>query len=124
MIESLNQNNTNKQDGDETLGFIQDCPVCDRQFEMDGVEIIKKRDNASLVHITCQKCLSSVLAVVLMTKVGTSSIGILTDLEPEDVLKQQQTIGHDHVLDLHLLLQEQKEFESAIMSNAKFDYNT
>ncbi len=121
MIESLNQNNTNKQGADKTLGFIQDCPVCDKQFEMDGVEILKQKDNASLVHITCTKCLSSVLAVVLMTEMGTSSIGILTDLEPQDVLKQKQTISHDHVLDLHLLLQQQKEFESAILSNAKSD---
>lgn len=116
MIESQNKNTTS----DDTLSFIQECPVCECHFDMDGVQVLQQRDNASLVHITCHECKSSVLAVVLMTEVGTSSLGILTDLEPEDVSRQISTepITHDKVLDLHLSLQEENKFETAIISAA------
>lgn len=101
-----------------SLDFIQECPVCDHKYDIESVRIIERNEEVSLVHITCQDCFSSVLAVVVMTDVGASSIGVLTDLGPKDVdrLKKQSNFSHDEVLEFHLLLQKEKEFESALIS--------
>ncbi|MFB6225991.1 MAG: hypothetical protein ABEJ02_01425 [Candidatus Paceibacteria bacterium] len=119
MKQSQNPNQ-GEEKAEQALSFIQECPVCDLDFEIDGARILRQKGNVSLVHITCQECLSSVLAVVLMTDIGASSLGILTDLEPEDVLKQEHApnLNHDHILELHQLLEDKNKFESAIMAEA------
>lgn len=103
---------------DGSLDFIEECPVCERKYGEESVQIIEQNGEANLMHITCSECLNSVIAVVVMSNVGSSSIGVLTDLEPEDImrLKGQSKFSHDQILEFHLMLQQEKEFESAVVS--------
>jgi len=76
------------------------CPVCNSRYKND----------AHLVHITCQQCRSAILAVVLVNGTGISSIGLVTDLTSEDVLKFRDAgaLTHDDVIDLHQFITKQK----------------
>jgi len=40
-----------------------------------------------LMHIKCHKCQNTFLALVLVNQVGASSVGLLTDLAYEDVMR-------------------------------------
>lgn len=59
-----------------------------------------------LLHVQCRKCRHSILALVLVNQVGASSVGLLTDLSYEDVLKFQagSRVSVNDVIDLHNLL--------------------
>lgn len=65
--------------------------------------MLAESEGAHLVHLECETCGSAVVAVVMNNVLGLSTVGLLTDLTPEDVLKFRAagTISTDDVLDLH-----------------------
>jgi len=90
----------------ENLRVISSCPICNARYHSAELKILEERNEAKLVYIQCRKCRSSVLAVVLANQLGVSSVGLVTDLSGEDVLKfrRQPVVSGDDVLDLHLAL--------------------
>jgi hypothetical protein len=78
--------------------------------------VIDERDGRHLMHIRCKKCAHSILALVLTSGMGVSSMGLLTDLTFDDVVqfREAKAITVDDVIALHHLL-EQKETE--VLSN-------
>ncbi len=56
-----------------------------------------------LLHVTCRKCQNSILALVLVNQVGASSVGLLTDLAYEDVLRfrSERAVELDDVIEVH-----------------------
>lgn len=87
----------------EHLRVISACPICNARYHAAELKILDEHNDAQLVHITCRKCQSSVVAVVLVNPLGVSSIGLVTDLSGEEVLKfrQMSAISSDDVLDVH-----------------------
>ena len=118
MSKDLNNSNSSSS-FEEELEMINDCPVCEQEESLDQIEVLEKRDGSNLVHITCSECGSAVLAIIVVTNLGASSVGMITDLRPEDVkkLRKRSPISHEEVLQFHLSLQNSKMFESAIMSD-------
>lgn len=55
------------------------------------------------MHITCHKCQNAFLTLVLVNQVGASSVGLLTDLAYEDVVRfhSQKDISVDDVIAAH-----------------------
>jgi len=74
--------------------------------------VIDERDGRHLMHIRCKKCAHSILALVLTSGMGVSSMGLLTDLTFDDVVqfRKAQPITVDDVIALHHLL-DKKEAE-------------
>lgn len=66
-------------------------------------QLLGQRGERHLVHVRCQKCGNSMLALVLMGKAGVSSVGLVTDLTYDDVLKfrSARRIGVDDVIAVH-----------------------
>ncbi len=95
-------------DNMENLRVISTCPVCNARYHSAELRILEERSDAQLVHVQCRKCRSSVLAVVLANQLGISSVGLVTDLSGEDVLKfrRQPVVSADDVLDVHLQLRQ------------------
>lgn len=62
---------------------------------------------ASLIYIRCRHCGSGILALILNNPLGVSSVGLVTDLSPEEVLKYrlEADIAENDVLDFWQLLQ-------------------
>ena len=48
-------------------------------------KVLGEREDGHLLHIRCRKCWNSILALVLVSNAGVSSVGVITDLTFEDV---------------------------------------
>ena len=85
------------------------CPLCKHEFGEEAVHILEHRAESHLVHITCPKCLNAVLAVISISSFGMSSVGVVTDLVPEDVLKVRgrDIFSEDDVLKFYQFIEQQ-----------------
>jgi len=68
----------------EALKFISQCPVCGEAYVTEQAKLYAKKENANLVHISCLKCRSNFIAMVLVMGQGLSTIGMVSDLMFED----------------------------------------
>lgn len=103
----------------EGLRLMNQCPVCKGAYRADQKNILEERNSAHLVHITCQHCSNAIVAVIITTPMGLSSVGMLTDLTAEDVsrLSHRGSWSEDELFACHVLLKE-KSF-SEILSKEK-----
>ena len=69
----------------EALKIISRCPICSEAYHTEEARLFAKNETASLVHITCQRCRSSFVAMIIMLGQGLSSVGMVTDLNYQDV---------------------------------------
>lgn len=91
----------------ESLRLISCCPVCNSHYNPMAAQVLEENEEAHLIHIECRKCGSSIVALVLTGGMGISSVGLITDLTSQDVLrfKHGDEISSDDVLDFHLMLE-------------------
>lgn len=61
-----------------------------------------------LLHVNCKKCQNSIIALVLVNQVGASSVGLLTDLSYDDVLRfrEDREIHIDDVMATHAWMED------------------
>lgn len=87
---------------DESLRLISTCPVCRHAYGPYEATIIDEHDANHLMYLKCQQCQSAIIALVMASQVGLSSIGIMTDLESDEVDQAgaQGQISEDDVLRL------------------------
>lgn len=87
----------------EGLRLISYCPLCQSEFRPVESKLLGERGEKHLVHVRCGKCRNALLALVLVSKAGVSSVGLLTDLTHDDVIKFQQSlsVSLDDVLAVH-----------------------
>lgn len=88
---------------EDDLKIVTHCPLCEAKYNPLKAKVLDEGEEVHLLHITCDKCGSAVVAVILNTAMGMSSVGLLTDLTPEDVLKfkDRQAVDADDVLSIH-----------------------
>ncbi len=91
---------------DDGLKLISFCPLCETHYHPREALLVHERDNSHLLHITCRKCEHSIIALVLVSNAGVSSVGLVTDLSYHDVLKfrEADSISIDDVLSVHRAL--------------------
>lgn len=87
----------------ESLRLISYCPICHTHYNPLAAQVLDERDDAHLIHIECRKCGSSIVALVLTGGLGMSSVGLVTDLTGDEVLKfrTRENIQADDVLTVH-----------------------
>lgn len=102
----------------ESLRIISYCPVCDTSYNPMEARVIDERDDTHLMHIRCKKCAHSILALVHVSGTGVSSMGLLTDLTFDDVLKFRtaERITTDDVIEFHRHLEQD---DGAMVSSRK-----
>ncbi len=90
----------------ESLRLMNRCPVCQKEYRPTAANILEKKSGAHLVHITCSHCQSAIIALILVSKLGTSTVGVITDLNANDVqrLKNSGGITEDELLDFYQTL--------------------
>ena len=100
MISEFHQSSDMLEDGREVLSF---CPACKNAANPLDAHILGEKNDARLVHLACQKCARTILALVTVSNAGVSSVSLLTDLTFEDVIrfKESEAITTDHVIALH-----------------------
>lgn len=89
------------------LRLVSYCPVCDTQSNAMQAQTLGTERDTHLLHIQCRKCHNAFIALVLVNQTGASSIGLLTDLTYEDVLKFQanKNVNINDVIQIHECLQ-------------------
>ena len=85
---------------------MQTCPICNTAYDERYARVLAGRGNANLVHTTCARCLSAIVALVVTGSGGVSSVGMLTDMNYDDALRfhADDAISIDDCLTLHQLL--------------------
>lgn len=85
------------------MRMVSYCPLCDAEFNPMEAQILGEDGDAHLLHVRCRTCSNAILALVLVTKAGISSVGLVTDLSYEDVLKFRSggRLSVDDVIAVH-----------------------
>jgi hypothetical protein len=92
--------------GGDILKLITYCPLCEAAYSPLRARVLEERADAHLLHIQCANCGSAIVATVMNSGLGLTSIGLITDLTGDDVLrfKDEQSVTTDDVLNVHNLL--------------------
>lgn len=90
--------------------LITHCPVCGLRYEPLEARVLEESQKSHLVYIKCRHCQSAILALLSASNLGISSIGLITDLSGDDVLKfkKAEAINCDDVIEVHELLGKEK----------------
>lgn len=88
------------------LRLISYCPLCEASYNPLRARVLDERDEAHLVHIQCSQCGSSIVALIMSSALGITSVGLVTDLTGDDVLrfKDESPLDADEVLQVYELL--------------------
>jgi hypothetical protein len=91
---------------DESTKLVSYCPLCEASFNPQEAKVLGESADSHLMHIRCGNCSNAILALVLVSSVGVSSVGMVTDLAHEEVnrFKDAPAVSTDDVLDAHRLL--------------------
>ncbi len=89
--------------------MIQQCPLCTKEYAQTDVLLVGEADGTQLIHITCPSCKHAIVALIVLSQVGVSSIGMLTDLNAQELrrLLHKTPIADTTVLGFHDLLVKQ-----------------
>lgn len=110
---------SNKSDSwREALKFINRCPICSESYDTKEAKLFAKNESATLVHLTCLRCASYFVAMILVVGRGVSSVGMVTDLSFTDVsrLYKAGPITTDEIIDGHEFMQKNFFIHSLILN--------
>lgn len=102
----------------ENLRLISYCPLCSTHYNPSEAKVLEEKNGAHLIHVSCRKCSSSIVAVIMTGGIGVSSVGLITDLTSEDVLrfKNAKPITSDDVIEAYELASQNRSNEQALDS--------
>lgn len=94
---------------DEGVKLISYCPLCESSYNPREAKVLGEKEDSHLLHIQCGNCANAIIALVLISSVGVSSVGLVTDLGYEEVnrFKGNEAITTDDVIETHHLLQDE-----------------
>lgn len=103
----------------EGIKLISFCPLCQSKQSAMEANILEETDESHLIHLRCQNCQTAILALVTITPLGLSSVGMITDLSVIDAqkFKEAESLEYDEIIDLHLLLKNQPSFFQVLGGN-------
>lgn len=104
------------QEWNNGLRLVSYCPICESPYHSIQTQQLWQEGQTNAFHITCKKCGHSILAMAITTEIGASSLGILTDLSYEDVVRfrMDRTITLNDVIDAHLLFSTDSSWISGV----------
>lgn len=96
----------------EALKFMNRCPICSNQYQVEDAQLFAENGNAKMAHLTCRTCRSFFIAMIMVAGHGVSSVGMVTDLSFSDAKRLYNTdsISIDEVILSHQLLQKNTLF--------------
>ena len=91
----------------DEMRLVSYCPVCETRSNAMQARMLGQAGETHLLHIQCQKCHNAFLSLVAVNQDGASSIGLLTDLSFEDVVRfhEQKAVSVDDVISAHEFLE-------------------
>jgi hypothetical protein len=106
-------------DWNEGLKLVSYCPVCETRYNAMEARHMGQDGDTHLLHVTCRKCGNAILAMVLLNRVGASSVGLITDLTSDDVMRFRSSgsVSIDDVIEMHSFAE--KEGWKALLRTAR-----
>lgn len=94
---------------DEGVKLISYCPLCESSYNPREARVLGEKDDSHLLHIQCGNCSNAIIALVLISSVGVSSVGLVTDLAFDEVnrYKEAAAVSTDDVIEAHHLLKDE-----------------
>jgi len=94
---------------DEGVKLISYCPLCESSYNPREARVLGEKDDSHLLHIQCGNCANAIIALVLISSVGVSSVGLVTDLGYDEVnrFKEAASVSTDDVIETHHLLKDE-----------------
>ena len=92
--------------GMNNLETLLKCPVCQKKYSSRSASLIRQNERFMLLYVGCGNCGMGSLTVVskdVFSREGTLTVGLLTDLNREEVefFSNLKPIDWDEVLDFH-----------------------
>jgi len=102
---------------EDEVKVIAYCPVCETDINPIKAKIVENKEDLNLVHLQCNKCKGNILALILKTTNGLSSIGLMTDLNYNDIFyfKDKGRVSDDEVINFHKKIR-QKDFSKQVIN--------
>lgn len=69
------------------LELITRCPLCSARYEPVFAKMLKSSPDAHLWHVLCRQCSHAMMIVIQVGEQGVNSVGLITDLSSDDVMK-------------------------------------
>lgn len=93
----------------EALKFMGKCPLCSAAYDTVAAKLFAKKDGANLIHLTCAKCKSAFMAIIMTFGQGMSTVGMVTDMSFEDAKKMYggQPLTVDEIIEGYQFLQKE-----------------
>ncbi len=106
---------------DDNLHFVSRCPFCSAEYDLDEAKVIGEEDEATMVYVTCDRCESSIVAMVAMTGLGIVSLGLVTDMTAEDtkIFFDKKAVSSNELLEIYELLKEDKSAIKSLTDKSK-----
>lgn len=98
--------------------IIKKCPICGKNFEKKDINILNVSFSKNIIHNTCTKCKHSLVFIIESTEVGMVMLGILSDLNLEDLkkFKNKKNFSEKELLDSYKIINfKQKDFIKEII---------
>ncbi len=104
-MSNIGSNFSNSSSSLDNLRLISYCPLCNTHYNPSEAKILEEKEGAHLIHVECNTCRSSIVAVIITGGVGVSSVGLITDLTSNDVMrfKKAVSVTEDDVLEAYEL---------------------
>lgn len=85
---------------DETMKLVSYCPLCENRYNFLEARVLVEGPSGSVIYLRCQHCRSAIVGLVLHHHGGVSSVGIASDLQPDEVLLYQDVgeVTEDDIL--------------------------
>jgi hypothetical protein len=95
---------------DQGVKSISYCPLCEASYSPESARIVGEKGDSQLTHVCCGNCVSAILALVMVSEVGVSSVGLVTDLAFDEVRHFQGSppVSTDDVIEAHRLLKDDR----------------
>lgn len=68
----------------DPLGLVGACPTCQAAYPYSHVRLLKKTQEQTLFHLTCEQCQHAMYFSVKWCKDGVMCSGVMTDCTFED----------------------------------------
>ena len=94
----------------DNLKPLMRCSVCNHKYEPVKALLLEEQDEQTTFHLTCASCGVSTVVFVSTNQFGVVSMGILTDLEGNEVRNMygHAAITSNQVLDVYAFFKETK----------------
>ena len=88
--------------------FLGNCPICNKKFSSSDASCIEGEEDMRVLYVECKKCASSVVLGVVKNVPGlVTTVGMLTDMNKEDIerMRNLSPLTADDVLEMHAYLE-------------------